>query len=94
MEPDWMKQIQSKTVCDFFYVFYVIYAALFVLSAFTTVGVFFYAKKLGPAGIAIAIQSLVGTALAATFALFYYIICDRALLGRAAEAFVDAAKRR
>ena len=78
-----MKNIPSPLICNFFYVFYVIYAIMFVLSLLFTIGVFTYSKKLGGAGIAIGIQSLIMTGLGGTAVLFYYLICDRALLGKA-----------
>jgi hypothetical protein len=84
MEPEWTRQIPSSTICNFFYAFFVIYAVLFVLSILATVGVFGLTKKLGSAGIALGIQGLIMTAIGGTMMLFYYLICDRALLARAA----------
>jgi hypothetical protein len=85
MEPEWTKKIQSSTICNFFYGFYVVYLILFILSVVSTVGIFVYSKKLGAAGIAMAIQSLLITGFGATLTLFYYLICDRALLGAAVK---------
>ena len=87
MEPAWMKNIPSPLIGNFFYVFYVIYAILFVLSLLFTIGVFTYSKKMGGAGIALGIQSILMTGFGGTLVLFYYLICDRALLGK---AVVDA----
>lgn len=42
-------------------------------------------KKMGVAGIAVAIQGVIMTALGGTIMLFYYLICDRALIGKAVE---------
>jgi hypothetical protein len=86
MEPNWTKQISSETVCNFFYVFFVIYAGIFVLSLLGTVGLFAYAKKLGGAGVALGLQGVVVTLIGATMMLFYYLICDRALLAKGAAA--------
>ena len=85
MEPEWMKKIPSESVCNFFYFFFVVYAVLFVLALLTTIGVFSFTKKLGAAGIAIGLQGLVMTLIPGVFALFYYIICDRALLANKKE---------
>jgi len=85
MEPQWMKKIQSSTICNFFYAFYVVYLVIFVISVITTIGVFVYSKKLGAAGIGMAIQGLVISGMGATLTLFYYLICDRALLGNAMQ---------
>ncbi len=75
-----MKQIPSESVCNFFYAFFIIYAILFVVSVLATVGVFGFMKKIGPAAIGMGIQGMITTALAGTMFLFYYLICDRALL--------------
>ena len=80
-----MRQIPSSAICNFFYVFYVIYAVLFVLSVLSTISVFMTAKKLDGATIAVGVQGLVMTGIGATMTLFYYLICDRALIGKAVE---------
>lgn len=85
MEPQWMRQIPSSSICNFFYAFYVLYVILFVLSLLSTVGVFMTTKKLGAAGIAVGIQGIIMTAFGATATLFYYLMCDRALLSKAAD---------
>ena len=91
MEPEWTKQIPSDAICNFFYAFFVIYAILFTLSLAATIGAIGYSKKLGAAGIAIGVQGVIMTLLAGTVMLFYYLICDRALLAKgvtvAKEAF-------
>lgn len=79
-EPDWIKKISSDTVCNFFYFFFVLYAVLAILAFITAIGGFVYGKKLGPAGMLLGFQGLLMTLIPAVFALFYYIICDRALL--------------
>jgi len=83
MEPEWMRKIPSSTVCDFFYAFYVIYVVLFLLAAVVLVMAFFNMKKLGLAGVMLAIQGLVVSGIAGTMMLFHYLVCDRALLGKA-----------
>jgi hypothetical protein len=80
MEAEWMKQIPSETVCNFFYAFFVIYAILFILSVVATLGIFGYMKKIGPAAIGMGVQGIIMTGVAGTMFLFYYLICDRALL--------------
>lgn len=81
-QPDWIKNIPSESVCNFFYFFFVVYAVLAVLALVTTIGAFIYGKKLGPAGYILAFQGMVLTFIPAVFSLFYYIICDRALLSK------------
>ena len=80
-----MRRIPSSSICNFFYVFFVIYAILFVMAIISTAGVFLTSKKLGPAGIAVGIQGLVMTGLGGTMMLFYYLICDRAIIGKAVK---------
>ena len=31
MEPDWMKQISSSTICGWFYTFFVVYAVILTI---------------------------------------------------------------
>jgi len=80
MEPNWTKNIPSKTVCDFFYVFFVVYAVIFVLSILMTVGIMTQSKLRGALGIALGAQAAVTTLIGGTMMLFYYLVCDRALL--------------
>jgi len=82
MEPGWTKNIPNSTICNFFYVFYIVYAILFVISLLFTVGLLSYSKKIG---IAVGLQALLTTALGGVLMLFYYLICDRALI----EKFLD-----
>ena len=97
MEPEWTRKIPSSSICNFFYVFFVIYAILFAISLLATIGSFTFAKKLGGAGIVLGIQSLIMTGIAGTAVLFYYLICDRALLSHAAvemkETFANMPSR-
>ena len=50
-EPDWMKQIQSETVCNFFYAFFMLYAIMAILALAGTVGVLAFMKL--PKGLAV-----------------------------------------
>ena len=84
-EPKWMQKISNKAVCNFFYFWFVLYAVFATLALFLVVGTFFTAKKLGAAGIAMGLQSVLTFAIATSFMAFYYMICDRALLPLAAE---------
>ena len=86
MEPEWTKQIPSTTVCNFFYLFFVIYAILFALAVLGFFAVVMNFKKLGAGGLAMAFQGLLVGALTGTTMLFYYLICDRALLATKQEA--------
>lgn len=87
MEPEWMKQINSTTVCNLYYIIFVIYA---VLAVVTVVNVGYIALAKLPLGIKIAVgaQGLVLATVLVVLSLFQYIVCDRALLtSKAAEGF-------
>ena len=83
-ETEWMKSIPNESVCSFFYAFFVIYAVIAVLALVATLGIFGLAKKLnlGSFGITAGIGYLFAMILAGTQALFFYLICSRALLGK------------
>ena len=81
MEPQWTKGISSETVCTFFYVFFIIYAILFGLALLGVVAVALNMKKMGAAGLPLTIQAVLTAGIGGTAMLFYYLICDRALLG-------------
>jgi len=80
MEPEWMKNISNATVCNFFYFFFVLYAVFAVLALLLVIGTFITAKKLGAAGIAMGLQSVLTFGIATSFMAFHYLVCDRALL--------------
>ena len=86
MEPEWTKAIQSETICNFFYAFFILYAVILALSILTVFGLFSYGKNMGNFGMIIGVQGILTSLIAGTMMLFYYLICDRALLaGKAAE---------
>jgi hypothetical protein len=84
-EPEWMQKISNTTVCNFFYFFFILYAVFAVLALVLTIGTFITAKKLGAAGIAMGLQSVLTLLIATSFMAFHYLVCDRALLPLAAE---------
>jgi hypothetical protein len=85
MEPAWMQSISNESVCGFFYGWFVVYAIFFALALLLVVGTFFTAKKLGAAGIAMGLQSVLTMAIAGSFMMFHYMVCDRALLAKASK---------
>jgi len=82
MEHQWMKSISSETICNFFYFFFVFYAAIAAVTLLGTIGVLAMSRLPKSLMIVSGFQSLVVFALAATAALFHYLICDRALLAK------------
>lgn len=83
MEPAWMKSISNESVCGFFYGWFIVYAVFFGLALLLVFGTFFTAKKLGAAGIAMGLQSVLTMLIAGSFMMFHYMVCDRALLAKA-----------
>ena len=86
MEPNWMKSISNESVCGFFYGWFIVYAVFFSLALLLVIGTFLTAKKLGAAGIAMGLQSVLTMLIAGSFMMFHYMVCDRALLGGKAPA--------
>jgi len=75
-----MQKISNESVCTFFYAWFVVYAVFFALALVLVIGTFFTAKKLGAAGIAMGLQSVLTMLIAGSFMMFHYMVCDRALL--------------
>ena len=74
MEPQWTRQISSTTVCDWFYIFFIFNAIFVALLVFTI----FSGLKGGVR--ARLIQVLPAAIIGAVNVLFWYLMCDRALL--------------
>ena len=92
MEPEWTKQIPNTTICNFYYFFYVFYVVIAVLTIVSTIWLLAMAKI--PKGMfaMYGIQNLIVFALAATGALFNYLVCDRALIAGGGAAAVAKSK--
>ncbi len=90
MEPQWTKAIPSETICNFFYAFFVLYAVILVLSVLTAFGLFTFGKNMGNFGLMIGIQGILTSLIAGTMMLFYYLVCDRALLASKEKAKAPA----
>lgn len=79
MEPEWTKQISNRLLCDWYYFLFMLNLVVFGLLIIS--GLFLMTTKSVPKGI-IAVQLFTNIILgvfAGTNALFYYLICDRAL---------------
>ncbi len=72
-----MKKISSETVCNFFYIFFIVYATLAVLALIMFIGFIPMMKK---GSYLMGLQPLLLVGLATVQALFFYLICDRALI--------------
>jgi hypothetical protein len=89
MEPEWMKKFSNTTVCNFFYVWFVVYAVFSLLALVLAVGTFMSVKKLDFASVMFILQPVLMLLLGTTFMMFYYIICDRTLMAKVSESVVD-----
>jgi hypothetical protein len=85
MEAEWMKQIPSSTICNFFYFFFVVYAIIFALSIISVIGTAMSAKANTPLLMSLLANSILTSLIGGTMMLFYYLICDRALLSKAQQ---------
>jgi hypothetical protein len=90
MEHEWMKNISSTSICNFFYFFFVVYAVIFVLSLLTVVGTALSVKVTAPMMFPLLANSILMTLIGGTMMLFHYLICDRALLAKPAASAAAA----
>jgi hypothetical protein len=90
MEHEWMKNISSTSICNFFYFFFVVYAVIFVLSLLTVVGTALSVKVTAPMMFPLLANSILVTLVGGTMMLFHYLICDRALLAKPAASAAAA----
>ena len=80
-----MRQISSKTVCDLYYIIFVIYAILGVIAVLNVLMVFFSKLPL-MLKVAVGAQGLIMAAVLVVLSMFQYIVCDRALLSGGKES--------
>lgn len=87
-----MRSINSTTVCNFYYIVFVIYAILAVVTIINVGGV---AMSKLPMTIKVAVgaQGLILAAVLVVLSLFQYIVCDRALLSMRREGFEEEKKK-
>lgn len=76
----WTDAITNETLCGFFYAFYVVYGVLAALAILALVVMFFSASKLSTGQLLMnSVGVMLNAGISLTFALFLYLICDRAL---------------
>jgi len=81
MEPDWTKQIQSTTICNTYYGFFIVYTVLFGVGVLNSAYTMFFLKGMAPlVKFSLVLLNVLFSALAVTLVLFMYLMCDRALL--------------
>jgi hypothetical protein len=83
MEPTFLDAISSTTVCNFFYVFSIVYAFVFVGALIGLIGVFSTGSMIKTVtGKTISVQLLLTALIGGINMLFTYLVCDRALLAK------------
>lgn len=82
--PQWTDKITDNVLCNYFYVFFIIFAVWAALSLVG--GVLIYASTKMSFGMLIGVifNILLSFGISATSALFLYLICERALKPAAA----------
>jgi hypothetical protein len=77
--PQWTDKIPDNVICNYFYVFFIIFAVWAAISLLG--GVWIYATTKMSFGMLIGVifNILLSFGISATSALFLYLICDRAL---------------
>lgn len=86
MEPEWTKAISSRTVCDFYYILFIIRAVVLAL----LLGAFLYTlvlarKSVNPMTGPILFTQVGAILILLLDTLFNYLICERALKPGATE---------
>jgi hypothetical protein len=77
--PHWTDQIPDNLLCNYFYVFFVIFSVWAGLALLYGVWVFTASKMTVGMMVAVLINILLSFGISATSALFLYLICERAL---------------
>ena len=84
--PQWTDKIPSNVVCNYFYVFFVIFAAWAALSLLGGVWLFATTKMSFGMLVGVMFNIILSFGISATSALFLYLICERALKPSARSA--------
>ena len=77
--PQWTDKITDSTICNYFYVFFIIFAVWAAISLLGGVWIFATTKMSFGMLIGVIFNILLSFGISATSALFLYLICERAL---------------
>lgn len=77
--PQWTDKIPNAAICNYFYVFFIIFAVWAALSLLGGVWIFATTKMGFGMLIGVIFNILLSFGISATSALFLYLICERAL---------------
>jgi len=75
-----LNEISSTTVCNFFYIFSIVYGVIFVLALVGLLGIVSTGSAKTVAGKTISVNLLITALIGGVNMLFTYLVCDRALL--------------
>ena len=92
--PQWTDKIPDAALCNYFYVFFLIFSVWAGLSLLGGVWIFATTKMTFGMLIAVVFNILLSFGISATSALFLYLICERALKPAVAAASVRNATSR
>lgn len=79
---DFFKEVPNTTICDWYYILYLVNLSVFVLLLLVFIYQFMFNSKtaMKVMGIKGFLMWLVSMGIALTSSLFFYLMCDRALL--------------
>jgi hypothetical protein len=77
--PQWTNKISDNTLCNYFYIFFMIFSIWAALSLLGGVWIFATTKLSFGMLMAFIFNILLSFGISATTALFLYLICERAL---------------
>ena len=77
--PQWTEKIPDNVICNYFYIFFVIFAVWAALSLLGGVWIFATTKMTLGMLVGIMFNIVLSFGISATSALFLYLICERAL---------------
>ena len=77
--PQWTDKISDNIICNYFYVFFIIFSVWAAISLLGGVWIFATTKMTFGMLVAVIFNILLSFGISATSALFLYLICERAL---------------
>jgi hypothetical protein len=84
MEPEWTKQIPSKSICDIYYGVFIFIIVIGIITLFGTIFMFFgfkFPKGFESLSYGYGFLGIMTSLLYFITSLFQYLVCSRALLG-------------
>ncbi len=75
-----MKSIQNKSICTWYYAFFIINAIVASFALLILIVQLAFVKKVGMAKLIDSLSTLIVLVIGSVNALFFYLMCDRALL--------------